>query len=252
MSVRVQMTKTMPQDPVDALIRRLAGSEPGGRSDRDPADEHMRLAAYLDGGMTPEEKAAFEQELAQSPDRREELLGAVAWFDELDAKRQPAPDHLVRQVLALERTVPRQKPEPWWRGWLPVSGRQWAFAAASVVASIAVAVVALETVRNTGGPPNIAEFNGSRERKPAVEGIKIPLSDALADALSAYDRNSGAQERAVLVAALKSARTIPFNLEGAAIEVAKPLHDRLQRSERPAAITVGLSLEGRVVLGPAD
>jgi len=246
----------MPQDPVDQLIRRLVGSEPVARSDRDPSAEHMRMAAYLDGGMTPDERAAYERELAQSPDRREELLSAVAWSDEIDAKRQAAPDHLVGQVLALDARSSRKTADAWWRGWLPASGRQWVFAGASVLASIAIAFVAFQAARNAPGPsfklPDIAGLNGPRETRPAISRVTIPMSDALAKALAAYDRNSGARERADLVAALKNAGRIPYDLEGATIEVAKPLHDRLQRSEPLGAVTLGPSLDGHLILGLAD
>src|ERR1700680_3806108 len=52
-------------------------------SDQDATAGHMRLATYLDGGMTQQEKAAFEAELARSPARRDQLISAVAWLEEI-------------------------------------------------------------------------------------------------------------------------------------------------------------------------
>jgi len=180
-SVRAEMSRTMPQDPVDALIRRLAASEPRGRPEGGTSDEHMRLATYVDGGMPDQEKAAFEQELAGSADRREELVGSVAWFDELDAKRQPAPDHLVRQVLALDRRAPVEIAQPWWRGWLPVSGRQWAFAAASVAASVVAALIAVQAMRDVATPefklPQIA--GRDRPAEVVATGLRRPAATAV-------------------------------------------------------------------------
>src|SRR5262245_32125208 len=54
-----------------------------GEADEDALAATMQLAAYLDGRMTEAEKAAFEGALAQSGERRTELISAVTWLDAL-------------------------------------------------------------------------------------------------------------------------------------------------------------------------
>lgn len=244
------MKRPMSQEPIDALIRRLAGDEPAGsRADRDPATENMRLAAYLDGGMTAEERAAFEQELAHSAGRREDLLSAVAWSDEIDAKREHAPDHVVQQVLALDAMKTEASRGIWWRGWLPASRRQWIFAGASALACVLVALIALQILSGPSFrlPEHVSTLNPQ----------KIEVTAELMTALSAFDRNQGSQEQAKLVgalraAALKSATTIFFDLDKATFDVAKPLHERLQQRDPVKAVSLGAGFDGHLVLGLAD
>src|SRR5260370_37866313 len=113
------MTRIMPQKPIDALIRRLVGGEgpepplsaaeqhalraaladgsgpeARGGADRDAAADHMPLAAYLDGSMTADARAAIAQGLARSPVAREELIRAVGSLHEVAAKRPSRPQPL--------------------------------------------------------------------------------------------------------------------------------------------------------------
>ncbi len=276
------MTRIMPQKPIDALIRRLVGGEgpepplsaaeqhalraaladgsgpeARGEADRDAAADHMRLAAYLDGSMTADERAAFEQELARSPAAREELISAVAWLDEVDAKRQSAPDHLVRQALALP-AGPRTAGEAWWRGWLPAPGRGWVFAAAAI-AGVLIALVAIQVVRQapSSGPsfrlPDLAGRDKPLESRPAVTRWRITVSPELIAALLAYDRNPEKDERARLAARLKEDGTIPIELTSESILVEQRLRERLQRNDPPAAIFITRSADnGSVILSSAD
>jgi hypothetical protein len=272
----------MSLNPIDALTRRLAGGEgqeplspaeeralrlavhagaeeTGARSrdDRDAAAEHLRLAAYLDGTMTAQEKAAFERELAQSPAGREQLISAVAWSDDIDAKRQSAPDHLVRQAVALHSARSGQTAGAWWQQWLPASRRPWVLAAGAL-ASIAIAIVGVLVVRQVTSPapsfklPDIAGVDRPAETRPAALKRKVDASAELTGAVLAYDRNPGAQQRADLLARLEGPGTAGIDLDRIrTIELEKALRDRLQTNP-PRAISLAAPAPDRLVLGVAD
>src|SRR5262245_53279359 len=74
-------------------LRELVSADAGSSrpADRGQAEEALRLAAYLDGTMDAQERSTYERELAQSPERREEVVSAAAWFDEIETKMEQAP-----------------------------------------------------------------------------------------------------------------------------------------------------------------
>jgi hypothetical protein len=269
--------------PIDALIRRLAGSEGpeqeplspaqeravrlavhGGaeaagarsRAGRDAAAEHLRLAAYLDGTMTAQEKAAFEEELARSPFGREQLISAAAWLDDIGAKRQSAPDHLVQQALALDAADSRQTAEPWWQ-WL-APRRRWVLAAGAL-ASVAIVLVAIQAARQVTSsgpsfkPPEIAGADRPAETRPAALKRKVDASPELVSAILAYDRNPGTEQRKELLARLMGPSTLGIDLDRIqTIEIDKALRDRLQAGAPPATISLAAPAADRLVLGLAD
>jgi len=251
-----------PLSPAEERALRLAvhdGAEETARSGEDggAAAEHLRLAAYLDGTMTAREKAAFEQELARSPAGREQLISAAAWLDDIEAKRQSAPDHLVRQALALHAAKSDETAEAWWQQWLPAPRRPWVLAAAAL-ASVAIVIVGIQVVRQvtSSGPsfklPEIAGVDRPAETRPAALKRKIDASAELIGAVLAYDRNPGAQQRADLLARLKGSGTVGIDLDRIqTIEIEKALKDRLQTNP-PPAISLAAPAPDRLVLGVAD
>jgi hypothetical protein len=79
----------------------------------DALAEAMRLAGYLDGQMNEDEKVSFEIDLAQSADRRRQLISALAWLDALSAQQISAPAHLIERAIALESSTQATVAAPW-------------------------------------------------------------------------------------------------------------------------------------------
>ncbi len=89
-----------------AMVESEAGEGGFQRSDQTPdhgpAADALQLAAYLDGAMTAMERDAFEAALAQSPGRREALIAAVAWIEEVATRNENPPAALTALAIALE------------------------------------------------------------------------------------------------------------------------------------------------------
>lgn len=84
---------------------RQGGSMPATDLNLKGMDEHLALAAYLDGRLDEAERAQVEAWLAGRPEQLELLLASQAALAESGG---PAPDSLVRQACALvpDRTRP--------------------------------------------------------------------------------------------------------------------------------------------------
>ena len=77
--------------------------------DRGPAADALKLAAYLDGGMSASERDAFEAELVRSPARRDDLIAAVAWIEQISAQQEMPPADATALAIALERRKRRPR-----------------------------------------------------------------------------------------------------------------------------------------------
>ena len=120
-------------------------SEIAGDAGNDALAEAMRLAAYLDGRMKEDEKASFENDLAQSADRRRQLISALAWLDALSAQQISAPAHLIERAIALESSTQATVAAPWPRriaGFVAslVPRNRRIFATASLAAIVVLAI----------------------------------------------------------------------------------------------------------------
>src|SRR5262245_344249 len=70
--------RALAQELRERIDQNSGGKGSGGEIGDDDLADTMRLAAYLDGRMEGQEKATFENELAQNPDRRNALISALA------------------------------------------------------------------------------------------------------------------------------------------------------------------------------
>lgn len=223
-------------------LRDLVGAEAGGphAADRGQAEEALRLAAYLDGTMDAAERTAYERELARSAARREELVGAAAWLDEIEARRQAPPAELSAFAVALgERNAApvaastwRERVAAWLERLFPT--RRLAYAT-SALASVAILAVGLDIAlhlspRSTttqqvvmapttaAHPPRVAErpwheHPQAREADgrpmqysmPPQGQVDVEFRPELLQALLAYRKDSSQPQRQQLLAALARA-----------------------------------------------
>src|SRR5262245_34223756 len=112
--------KNPPSSPIStaegrALSQRLRAivdgeaSEAGTKiADRGAAADALTLAAYLDGSMSAAEREAFETELTRSPARRDDLIAAAAWIDEIAARQTTPPADATALAIALDTGAPVQ------------------------------------------------------------------------------------------------------------------------------------------------
>jgi len=257
-----------------ALSRRLRGILETGQPsstglDRGPAAEAMQLAAYLAGTMAPAERASFERELAESPDRRDALLSAAAWLDRLATLQdEPSPAALER-VSALES--PATPPRPWWQAaaeWL-LPGPRLAIAT-SALATIAIVAVGLDIAMHMSPSvqpapqPNVATTAETPPMRtilppnsmvpPAArtgEQGRAPLTAETINAITAYLERPEPQQIQGLLVALTRAGAGTFAPSGVQkVAMAPEMAERLrQRGGRlPTRISASLSMDGTLRL----
>jgi hypothetical protein len=293
------MAETMSREPLDAIIRRLVGGEADASdrpltaeerralaaafaqradaarseagADRDAADEHLRLAAYLDGTMAADEKERFERELAASAAQRDALTSAAAWSDALDAGRRSASEDLLRRAMALDATP--SLPAGWWRtaiqGLGPSGSRRPWTLAASAAACLLVAVIGFVVVHQNlmgpgtqpptviavpqpSAPPTVS--SASDKGRAGASTQRLEPTPALAAALSRYDEEPSADRREAILAALRQAKSSSLDTARVvAITIDKRLYDRLQQPDGPLPmIAVTLSADGRMTFALAE
>ena len=89
-----------------AIVDDDAGEHVSEAADHGPAADALKLAAYLDGGMSASERDAFEAELVRSPARRDDLIAAVDWIEQMSAHQAMPPADATALAIALEREAP--------------------------------------------------------------------------------------------------------------------------------------------------
>jgi hypothetical protein len=256
--------------------------------DRGPAADALMLAAYLDGSMSTAEREAFEAELTRSPARRDELVAAAAWIDEIAAKQATPPADATALAIALETKAPAQ---PRQRGagfaglieWLLPRPRL-AFAT-SALASIAIVAVGVDVALHTSpqfrhmmqAPPitgdQIAGFPGDNAREtsarlppadanpdrpqqpPARLGDPIVLTAETINALIAYRNDPSVARQKALLAALVRAGSAPIPASQVrAIMLQPQLYERLTqpRDGLPTFISARFSVAGELIIAIAN
>jgi len=283
-----------PESPADRRDLRLAlhglldgaDARVARRANEDPAAEHMRIAAYLGGGMEAEERAAFEAELTRSPELRNELESAAAWLDATGEHTRSIPQALTAQAIALGAARQPAMPRTWLRallGWpratirsanprlpgrapalAPRSGARWAMAG-TALAGILVIVAAAQILRHLPGsglpgtremahdervvPPAEPPLPSNSESKTAIAVERIGASSDVIKAVKAYAGNPSVQNRDALIAALRQAKAEKLN-DTAAIYVKKELAERLDRQGEalPTEIVLKIFDDGTVLL----
>jgi len=118
-----------------------------GRVGADASLDPMRIAAYIDGKMEALERTEFERELTNSAEWRDELMSSIEWLEAIKTAHESAPEHLIKQAIALENSPRSMQPEAGWlRDMLSAfigvftPQRRWVIAASAVAAAVVLAI----------------------------------------------------------------------------------------------------------------
>jgi hypothetical protein len=255
-----------------------------GRVEAGRAGDALTLAAYLDGSMTGPERDAFEAELVQSPARRDELIAAVAWIEDIATKQEAPPPDVTALAIALEAPAAsaRAGRAPGFTGlieWLLPRPRL--AIATSALASIAIVAVGIDIALHTSpqlrqviqsqsappvgsGSPNDG-WRGSSAREPASPPERpflpvnpdapIVLTAETINALIAYRGDPSPTRKQELLASLARAGAAPFSADRVRAIIVEPtLYERLMqpRDGLPTRIATRLSLDGELTIAIAN
>jgi hypothetical protein len=271
-----------------AIVDGEAGEGAVNAPDRGTAADALTLAAYLDGSMNAAEREAFETALSRSPARRDDLVAAAAWIDEIAARQATPPADATALAIALETSAPLQ-PKPRGGGfaglidWLLPRPRL-AFAT-SALASIAIVAVGVDIAFHTSPQfrqviqapaPSEGQIAGlpgdnARERStrlppeagnpdrpqppPARLGDPIVLTAETINALIAYRNDPTPARQKALLAALARAGSAPIPADQVrAIMLQPQLYERLTqpRDALPTFISARFSVGGELVIAIAN
>jgi hypothetical protein len=281
-----------PQSPAErrALSRRLRAIvgddayERGSEApDRGPAADALKLAAYLDGGMSAAERDAFEAELVRLPTRRDDLIAAVDWIDQMSAQQAMPPADATALAIALERGAPsapatRSARFSGWIEWLlPRPRLAIATSALATFAIVAVGIdIALHTnpqfrqvIQSQSSPPGGSDAwqdtatrlppSNARPEQPLLPpapqlGDPILFTAETINALIGYHDDPSAARRQDLLAALAragAAEIPPDRVRSIAIQ--PQLVERLAqpRGSLPTQISARLSIDGELAISIA-
>jgi len=253
-----------------ALAQRLRdlldeGSQGASGTDRGPAAEAAQLAAYLDGAMDSEERAAFERELLQSPQRRDELLSTAAWLDELAARPETPPADATELAMALGTPVSQPARRRGIAAFLESLLPRQRFAVASALAAVLIAVVGVDiAVRMTSqvGVPSVQY--GERTALPSPgdplrtwqgSSNRIVLTAETINALVAYRDNPEEPQRQALVRTLNRAGAAAFDNRNVRSITLQPRLVELLNNRSgplPARLSAELAPDGTLTLDRAD
>ena len=276
-----------------AVSQRLRAIVDGEATDHgDAAPDHgaaadaLKLAAYLDGGMTAAERDAFEAELVRSPARRDELIAAAAWIDEIAAGQAAPPADVTALAIALETPAPAAKGGAGFAGWIErLLPRPRLAIASAALASIAIVAVGIDIAFHTnpqfrqliqsqpsppdgsivvapgqGVPDTFARQSPSnakadRPAQPAAQpGDPFVLTAETINALVAYRNDPSPARQQALLAALTRAGAAPIPADRVrAIMLQPQLYERLtQRGDLPHWISARLTIGGELVIAIAN
>ena len=282
-----------PQSPAErrALshrLRAIVGDDAYEREseapDRSPAADALKLAAYLDGGMSASERDAFEAELVRSPARRDDLIAAVDWIEQMSAHQAMPPADATARAIALEREAPSAPAtrSAGFSGWIErlLPRPRWAIAT-SALATFAIVAVGIDIALHTN--PQFRQAIQSQSSPaggsdaPAWQDIsRLPSSNALPErpllppapqlgdpilftaetinTLLAYRDDPSAARRQDLLAALMRAGAPDIPADRVrAIAIQPQLVERLSkpRGDLPTQISARLSLDGELAISIA-
>lgn len=267
---------------ISQRLRAIVDGEGGTEgADSGPAAEALKLAAYLDAGMTGPERDAFEAELVRSPARRDDLTAVAAWIDEIAAKQEMPPPDLAARAIALEApaaAVPARRAAGFtgFIEWLlPRPRLAIATSALAALAIVAVGIdIALRTnpqfrqvVQSTPPGGSLSPGDGWRDSSargpespperaflPAKPGDPIVLTAETINALIAYRDDPSPALRQDVLAALARAGAAPLPGDRVqAITVEPKLYERLTEPRGlPARIAARLSLNGELIVTIAN
>jgi hypothetical protein len=260
-----------------AIVDDETAGQGGEAPDRGSAADALRLAAYLDGGMSASEREVFEAELVGSPARRDELIAAAAWIEEIAAKHETPPAAATARALALESPTPAvaAKGGAGFVGWIEwLLPRPRLALATSALAVFAIATVALDIALHTSpqlrsviqsqqtGPQGGVDISQQSTRQPpertflpTLPGDAVILTAETINALIAYRDDPSPARRQELLAALARAGAPPMAADRVrSIAVQPQLTERLtQRTGAlPTRISARLSVAGELTIAIAN
>jgi hypothetical protein len=264
-------------------LRAIVDGEGGaGGAESGPAAEALKLAAYLDGSMTGPERDAFEAELVRSPPRRDGLIAAAAWIDEIAAKQEMPPPEVTAQAIALEAAAAPARRTAGFTGFIEwLLPRPRLAIATSALAALAIVAVGIDVALHTNpqfrqviqsqSPPSggsLAPSEGWRESSareptsaperpflPAKPGEPIVLTAETINTLIAYRDDPSPARRQDVLTALARAGAAPLPGDRVrAITVEPKLYERLTqpRAGLPTRIAARLSLDGELIVTIAN
>jgi hypothetical protein len=266
---------------ISQRLRTIVDGEDGAEgADSGPAAEALKLASYLDGSMTGPERDAFEAELVRSPARRDDLIAAAAWLDEIAAMQELPPPEVTAHAIALQTpaaAVPARRAAGFTEfiEWLlPRPRLAIATSALAALAIVAVGIdIALHTnphfrqvIQSQSTPPGVslAPGDGWRDSSareptspperpflPAKPGDPVVLTAETINALIAYRDDPSPAHRQDVLAALARAGAPPLPDDRVrAITIEPKLYERLTqpRAGLPTRIAARLSLDGELIV----
>ena len=282
-----------PQSPAErrALSRRLraivdddAGDRGSDAPDRGPAADALKLAAYLDGGMSASERDAFEAALVQSPTRRDDLIAAVEWIERMSAQQAMPPADATALAIALERDAPSvpAKRSAGFSGWIEwLLPRPRLAIATSALATFAIVAVGIDIALHTnpqfrqviqsqsspaGGsdapwqdastrlPPSNAQPDRPLLPPAPQLGDPILFTAETINALTAYRNDPSAARRQDVLAALVRAGAAEIPADRVrSIAIQPQLVERLSKPPGglPTQISARLSMDGELAISIA-
>lgn len=260
------------------IVDGTASAAGGQNPDQGMAADALKLAAYLDGSMADSERSAFEAGLVGSPTRRDELIAAAAWIDEIAARPETPPADAAALAIALETAAPAKR-GPGFAGlieWL-LPGRRLAMATSALASMAILAVgvdIALRThpqfqqmmqsqssrtpvaTPNDGSPQIHSMFPNAEPNGPAPQpGDPVVLTAETINALIAYRNDPSAERQKQLLTALARAGAAPIPADRVrAIMLQPQLYERLtqQPGDLPARISARISVAGELVIAIAN
>ncbi|MBX9776648.1 MAG: hypothetical protein K2Y71_19900 [Xanthobacteraceae bacterium] len=272
-----------------AIVEGEAGEGGSKLADRGPAAEALKLAAYLDGSMSAADRDAFEAELTQSPARRDDLIAAAAWIDEIAARPTTPPADVTALAIALESAAPAPSVK---RGAGFAGLVEWLLPrprlaiATSALASIAIVAVGIDiafhanpqfrqAIQSPSSPPSgpaiglpgnnardiasrlpPADANPDQPLPPPVRlGDPIILTAETINALIAYRNDPTAARQKALLTALARAGSAPIPADQVrAIMLQPQLYERLTqpRDGLPRFISARFSVGGELIIAEAN
>jgi hypothetical protein len=231
--------------------------------------------------MDAPERAAYERELVRSPERRDELVSAAAWLDEIEGRQEAPPVELTALALALDGA----RPEPQRRsGFVAFIERMFPgprlAIATSAIASFAIVAVGFDVALHVNprlmptqqvavGPgatpaahphyPNERPWvDPSAQRPDDRPTMTYPTREAplfegavgpeLRDALLAFRRDASQPHRQQLLVALAGAGLRAADARRVTSIMVQPALYDLGATNTDARIMARLAVDGTLVL----
>ena len=142
-------------------------------------DGHRHINQYLDGRMSPDERARFEAELANSPELAAELADTRQALELLRALPLPAaPDDLTDRIMGRVRALPRPT-RPSLADWLSLHLRRPAAFALAGAMTVLIALAGANLIGEPGDGPLLV-VSGTRQVRLSRSDNQF-VTDCLAD-----------------------------------------------------------------------